>query len=102
MCEPPSKAATMEQQLISENELNVYPNPVSGSAHIDYLVSEPGLVRIVVYNSLGQQVSVLVNKYHEEGGYIAEWNGSTYPEGLYVCRMYTGFRVISKTMILKK
>jgi hypothetical protein len=87
--------------LLAQNSLSIYPNPVPGKARLDYTVAEPGLVRIAIYNNIGQQVTLLLNKHHEDGDYSTEWNGSSYPNGVYICRMTVRDKVISKTIVLR-
>jgi hypothetical protein len=98
---PAAKSAVMPQQRTG-NSLMVYPNPVRATAKIAYTLAQESDVRIAVYNNLGQQMTLLVNKQLGEGTYEAEWNGTPYPDGVYICRMTAGNQVISKTLILKK
>jgi hypothetical protein len=102
ICEGETPKAAAIPGVLAQAGLNIYPNPSFGKARIDYTVAQPGLTRIAMYNNLGQQVTLLVNKYLEDGEYSAEWNGSGYPDGVYICRMTAGNQVISKTLILKK
>jgi hypothetical protein len=83
-------------------DLSVYPNPVKEKAHIEYSVAQDGPVRIAIYNNLGQQLTILVNEYLEEGNYSTAWSATGYQEGVYICRMTSGDRTITKTIILKK
>jgi hypothetical protein len=39
------------------------------------------------YYNLGRQDILLMNKYPEEGEYSTEWDGSGYPEGIYIYRV---------------
>jgi hypothetical protein len=49
--------------------LNNYPNPFNPSTTIPYRLKEPGYVKVMVYNLLGELVRVLVNQYQSAGYY---------------------------------
>lgn len=51
------------------NLLQNYPNPFNPSTTIPYRLKAPGYVKVLVYNLLGEQVKVLVNKYQSAGYY---------------------------------
>ncbi len=51
------------------NLLQNYPNPFNPSTTIPYRLKSPGYVKVMVYNLLGEQVKVLVNKYQSAGYY---------------------------------
>ena len=69
-----------------------YPNPFNPSTIISYDLSEPSIVRLAVYNMIGQEVSVLVDGLVEPGYHTMEWNavnasGTMLPSGVYMLRM---------------
>jgi len=51
------------------NLLQNYPNPFNPGTTIPYRLKAPGYVKVMVYNLLGEQVKVLVNKYQSAGYY---------------------------------
>ncbi len=66
-----------------------YPNPFNPSTKIKYTLPKEGIVKITIYNSLGQRVTELVNEFKQPGAYIAEFNahhteqGVDFPSGIY-------------------
>ena len=46
-----------------------YPNPFNPSTTIKYTIAKPDLVKIAVYNTLGQKVKELVNEVKGTGSY---------------------------------
>jgi|GEM_PF-6876425 len=64
-----------------------YPNPFNPTSTMDYQLAEPGLVSIVVYNTLGQEVSRLVQTQQDAGYYSTAWNAGSSPSGMYYVRM---------------
>ena len=52
-----------------------YPNPFNPSTTIMYDLPEAGYTRLMIYDLLGREVAVLVNKNMDAGYYNARWNG---------------------------
>jgi hypothetical protein len=59
------------------NLLQNYPNPFNPSTTIPYRLKSPGYVKVMVYNLLGEQVKVLVNKYQSAGYYEVLFHPTT-------------------------
>ena len=84
-----------------------YPNPFNPSTEISYQLPETGRVQISIYNMLGQQVRVLINKEQVAGNHIIRWNGKddrnqVVPSGTYVLRMKAGEFLAERKMMLLK
>ena len=79
-----------------------YPNPFNPVTKISYSIPKPGLVKITVYNILGQEVKVLVNEFKKEGNYLVEFNGSSLSSGIYFYRIQAGNFIQTKRMVLIK
>ena len=60
-----------------------YPNPFSVSTEIRYVLPTTGHVLIRVFNSLGTEVSVLVNEKKGVGESVARFDGASFPSGQY-------------------
>jgi len=79
-----------------------YPNPFNPVTRIDYQLPKSGNVRLGVYNTLGQEVSVLINEVQTEGNHAIEWNASSFPSGVYIYKLESGSFVSNRKMILIK
>jgi len=71
-----------------------YPNPFNQSTRFLYRLAESGWVRIVVYSTLGKQVTVLADGFQQAGTYLVRYHGcdahgSPLPSGVYFIRMIT-------------
>ncbi len=66
------------------------PNPFRPTTTISYQVDIPGWVSIDVYNSAGQHVENLVDRYYERGLYHVDWNSSGVSSGVYLYRVVCG------------
>ena len=79
-----------------------YPNPFNPSTRINYSVKESGLVKLSVYNLLGEVVSVLVNQNQEAGSYDVKFDASNIQSGVYFYKLESGNQVETKKMMLIK
>ena len=83
------------------------PNPFNPQTTIRYDVPEASNVRIVVYNTVGQEVRTLISDQREAGQYQVVWNGRNalgrqVATGIYLIRMDAGsFSRVRRVMLLK-
>jgi photosystem II stability/assembly factor-like uncharacterized protein len=78
-----------------------FPNPFNPTTTIRYALPKPAHVSMMVYNSLGQGVSTLVEEYKEAGYYQVQWSADV-PSGVYFYRLQAGEYVGAKKMLLLK
>jgi len=95
-------ASTVKTEVIPTawTLLQNYPNPFNPKTTIHYALSSQINVRLVIYNILGQVVSVLVNEEQPAGIYRATWDAAKMPSGVYFYRLTAGEFVETKKMLL--
>jgi len=77
-----------------------YPNPFNPSTIINYGLPKTANVSLKIFNSLGQEVALLVNNEERSPGYYqVQWNANV-PSGIYFYRLQAGDFVETKKMIL--
>ena len=86
---------------------NNYPNPFNPTTTFNFSIAKSGLVRIAVYNVLGQKIKTLLNKNMQAGNYKATWDGtdnfgSHVSSGVYFYRLESQSFSVTKKMILMK
>ncbi len=59
------------------------PNPFNPKSLIKYEIAKFGRVKLAIYDILGREISILVNKELQPGTYEVQWDGSNYPSGVY-------------------
>ncbi len=91
-------AGTVAKYELSQN----YPNPFNPTTVINYSLRKSGLVKLDVFNILGQKVATLVNKVQNVGVHRVQFNASKLTSGVYIYRLQSGSFVQSKKMILLK
>ena len=79
-----------------------YPNPFNPSTNIEFSLPEQSIVRLTIFNMLGQKVATLANERKEAGVYTVNWNASSVASGVYFYRLNVGNKVFTKRMMLIK
>jgi photosystem II stability/assembly factor-like uncharacterized protein len=79
-----------------------YPNPFNPSTVISYSLLLASNVKLIVYNTLGQDVKVLENGFKNAGKYSVNYNASDLPSGIYFYKLEAGqFTQVKKMMLIK-
>ena len=84
-----------------------YPNPFNPTTQISFEMPERSIVRLEVYNILGQKVRTLVSNELNAGLHTCEWNGlndagQRLSAGVYVYQLKAGDFTQTKKMLLLK
>ncbi|MBS1517437.1 MAG: T9SS type A sorting domain-containing protein [Bacteroidetes bacterium] len=79
-----------------------YPNPFNPKTVIKYQVPASGNVSLKVYDIIGNEIAVLVDKLHNAGSYSVEFNGNNFSSGIYFYRIQYGNISDTKKMMLIK
>ena len=82
-------------------EFSGYPNPFNGEATIAFNLPETGVVKLSVYNSIGELVSVIVDEVLESGNHSVVFAHKNLPSGLYTFKLEVTANGNSKSMIMK-
>ena len=82
-----------------------FPNPFNAETRIRFAVGEMGVVRLAIYNALGQRVRVLVEGAVEVGRYEAGWDGRDEEgmemgSGVYFYRLQSAGRELTRSLVL--
>ncbi len=82
-----------------------YPNPFNPTTTINYSIPpvDFGFVpttHLAIYDILGQEIEVLVNKKQNPGTYKVTWDARHQTSGVYFCKLQVGSFVETKKMIL--
>ena len=96
-------AAVPTEYSLSQN----YPNPFNPITTIKYNIpagvnSESSMVNVGVFDILGREIAVLVNKKQKSGSYEVEFNADQYPSGVYFYKLDAGdYKEVKKMVLLK-
>lgn len=79
-----------------------YPNPFNPSTNVSFDVPKSSLVKIAVYDIMGRELDVIVNKQVEAGSYSFTYDASKLSTGLYFYTLTSGdFKETKKMMLVK-
>ena len=82
-----------------------YPNPFNPSTKIKYEIPDQArndnvYVTLKIYDILGREVAMLVNKQQKSGHYEVEWNADNHSSGVYFYRIRAGEFIMTRKMLL--
>lgn len=77
------------------------PNPSTGLTEITLSLPEAGNVTLVLYNLLGEEVSVLANENMAQGNHSIVVSTANLSAGTYIYKMVTNGQVVAKQMSVK-
>lgn len=79
-----------------------YPNPFNPVTKIRFDLPKQADAKLVIYDALGREISVVVNELLEAGSYDVNWNASDLTSGIYFYKLETeGFTSIKKMILVK-
>ena len=105
-------AVLMAQKSVSTNSLvaeainfSVFPNPFQEHTTIQYQLDKTALVKLTIYNQLGQVVQIIVNEKQHAGQQTIEWlgtnnNGDDLSSGIYFLELKIGDKTHSSKLVL--
>jgi hypothetical protein len=80
--------------------LQNYPNPFNPTTTIRFVLPRSGIVKIAVFNVLGEEVSNLVDKEMRAGAHSLVWDAVGRSSGMYFYRLRVGDYVETRKLIV--
>lgn len=79
-----------------------YPNPFNPSTHIGFTLRQAGKVKLAVYDVLGREVAVLVNRGLSAGRHEVTFRSDDLPSGVYFYKLSSGESSRVRKMVVLK
>lgn len=83
-----------------------YPNPFNPSTNISYSIPEESFVRLIIFNTLGEKIEVLVAENQSAGTYNYKFDCKDIPTGIYLYKLISvsdsGIQMEVKKMVFMK
>ena len=77
-----------------------YPNPFNPETTTKYIINKTSFVQIKVFNSLGKEVALLINKMINTGNYYLKWTPKNLPGGIYFCSFFINGEFVKSNKII--
>ena len=82
--------------------LAAWPNPSDGALSLSYELATPSTVRLTVYDTLGRQVAVVVDRRRGTGAHAVAVDAVAWAPGTYVVRLTAGDTVATRTVTVTR
>lgn len=79
-----------------------YPNPFNPTTTIPFSVPKTGRINLTIYNTLGQEVALLVDEVRQPGSYQVTFDASSLSSGMYIMRLTGSGEVVTRKLMLIK
>lgn len=79
-----------------------FPNPFNPSTTIKFSIPEAGMVKLTIFDLLGQEVKILVDEPRQAGSYTELFNASGLNSGVYFYELRVNELILTKKMQLLK
>jgi len=79
-----------------------YPNPFNAATTIPFSVKEAGIVKIEIYNLLGEHVETLSDQVYLPGDYHIKWENPNLSSGIYIIKMDRSGSIYSRKCVYLK
>ena len=84
-----------------------YPNPFNPVTKIKFDIpsntkGEISGTKLVIYDILGKELTILLNRQLQPGSYEIDWDAAQFPSGVYFYTLSSGEYLITKKMVLIK
>lgn len=105
--EPNAVELLVNDNVPHKGYITSYPVPFNLASTVKFTISEEGYVTLKVYNSLGKEINVLLDKRLSPGEYNIQWEakdkyGRSLPSGIYfICLQSDNVFRTTKTILLK-
>ena len=82
---------------------SLFPNPFNPGLSISYALPKDALTRVVVFNTMGEEVDVILPEQMTRSGYHTYyWNAADQPSGMYFIQVQAGNHGDTQKVILVK
>lgn len=89
---------SLDKYILEQN----YPNPFNPSTTISFTIPDDQQAVLKVYNSIGEEVTTLVNTKMSKGTHKINFDAKGLSSGLYFYRLESGNQILVRKMILLK
>jgi hypothetical protein len=79
-----------------------YPNPFNSVTQIRFTLPEKTRIRLSIFNMQGKEVALILDEIRSPGQASLSWNAENLATGVYLCRLQTERKALTRKFILLK
>jgi hypothetical protein len=79
-----------------------YPNPFNPVTTMSFCLPSQAFVSLKVFDTLGREVSILLEEELPAGTYVQRWDAEALTSGVYFCRLQAGSFTETRKLILQR
>jgi len=87
------------EECVSNEELNIYPNPLGSNVIISYNLEHNSFVTLKILDLRGREMSVLINEIQKQGEQIVQYISHGLKPGVYFCVLKTDEGIQTRKII---
>ncbi|MEA3478276.1 MAG: T9SS type A sorting domain-containing protein [Bacteroidota bacterium] len=87
--------------FVANDNINIYPNPVSETAMIRYRMPDEGYLMIDIYSISGRRIRRIAEEKVMPGVHEIEYDVSDLPNGVYFIRLQAGDEILVRKLIVR-
>ncbi len=81
-------------------EVRIYPNPMDWLSVVSYQLSVKSHVTIKIYNLIGNEVKIVLNKEEGKGKHDSKFDVSDLKNGIYLCSLNIGNEILTRKIVI--
>jgi len=86
--------------LDNKISFTVFPNPVSTTLHFKFIIDEPTIVSLKIFDISGKEVAVVLNKTMSSGKHKIGYDVNDLPKGIYYTVLNVNHNQVTKKLVL--
>lgn len=80
--------------------IKAFPNPLKTFTKFAYDLFADEYVILGLYDVNGRLLEILANEKQDKGPHLINWNAGAYPNGIYICRLYSSKGCVSSCQVI--
>ncbi len=93
---------SVQENVVDGAPMSVYPNPLQDSSVLEFSLSTPAEVQVVVLDLQGKHVWSAALEQHPAGTHRMLFTGIELPQGLYTCRLNADAQLVGAVQVVVK
>lgn len=77
----------LQQNEVKQPNINLYPNPFNNNTTLSFIINEPSVINIEIYNTIGQKIIEIYNDKLNRGSHKFDLQLNNFASGIYFLKL---------------